>query len=336
MGFAVKGLVDGLAKSVPQFLFLTPVNRHLVGLRLPALLQRAHGVNAQHGRLAQGLGFFNHGAAHFQALGLQGFQRSSGSRNGGFPERLQFGKGFFAQVTGIAPAVAKLVQQAAKAFPVAVARGAVFFGPGIEFGNQGQALVAVLHGVGLELFQPGFHHFVGFVAGFIKAFPHGVVGHATLVGLFPLLAHGAQGFLHLAPTDGLAFGALEQAFGLDQQLFAQLVGAPALPAFEFACGSQGGLGLVFKLVVDHLAKFLERLAQGAGRAGAGFALAFAGLHFELRQHFAHLGVGGFAHFGVNGHFGRLGAGRGGGALGAQLFGPNAHAGQRSGGVLRGG
>ena len=108
-----------------------------------------------------------------------------------------------------------------------------------------------------------------------------------------------------------------------------------MPAFEFTRGSQGGLGLVFEFVVDHLAKFLERLAQCAGRAGAGFALAFAGLHFELGQHFAHLGVGGFAHFGVNGHFGRLGAGRGGGALGAQLFGPNAHAGQRSGGVLRG-
>ena len=78
MGFAVERLVDGLAKGVPQFLFLASVNRHLVGLRLPALLQRAHGVNAQHGRLAQRLGFVNHGAAHFQALGLQGFQRSGG------------------------------------------------------------------------------------------------------------------------------------------------------------------------------------------------------------------------------------------------------------------
>ena len=219
-------------------------------------------------------------------------------------------------MAGVAPAVAKLVQQAAKAFPVAVARGTVFFGPGVEFGNQGQALVAVFHGVGLELFQPGLDHFVGFVAGFVKALPHGVVGHATLVGLLPLLAHGAQGFLHLATTDGLALGAFEQAFGLDQQLFAQLVCAPTLPAFEFTCGSQCGVRLGVELVVNYLAKFLERLAQGAGRAGAGFALAFAGLHFELGQHFTHLGVGGLAHFGVNCHFGRLGAGRGGGALGA--------------------
>ena len=79
LGFAVKGLVDGLAKGVPQFLFLAPVNRHLVGLRLPALLQRAYRINAQHRRLTQRLGFVNHGTAHFQALGLQGFQGRGGS-----------------------------------------------------------------------------------------------------------------------------------------------------------------------------------------------------------------------------------------------------------------
>ena len=196
-------------------MFLAAVNRHLVRLRLPALLQGAHRIDAQHGRLAQHLGFFDHGAAQFQALGLQGFQRRGSGRDGGFPQGLQFGKRFFTQMPSITPAVAKLVQDAAKTFPVAVARGAVFFGPCVELGNQGQALGAVLHGLDFKFFEPSFDHFVRLVAGFVKAFPHRVVGHAALVGLLPLLAHGAQGFLHFSATQGLAFGAFEQAFGLD-------------------------------------------------------------------------------------------------------------------------
>ena len=139
----------------------------------------------------------------------------------------------------------------------------------------------MLHGVGLEFFEPGLDHFVGFVAGLVKALPHRVVGYASLVGLFPLIAHRAQGFLHFAATQRLAFGALEQTFGLDQQLFAQLVGAPALPALEFASSCQSGLHLVFQLMVNNFAKFFECLAQCIRRPGAGLAVALAGLKLEL-------------------------------------------------------
>ena len=182
-------------------------------------------------------------------------------------------------MASVAPAVTELVQDAVEALPVAVTRGAVFFGPGVEFGNQGQALVAMFHRFGFELVQPCFHYFVRCVAGLVKAFPQGMVGHATLVGLLPLLAHGAQCFLHLAPANGLSLRALEQTFGFDQQLFAQLVGTPALPAFQLARSGQGGLGLIFEFVVNDFAKFFECLAHGIGSARAGLAMAFAGFFF---------------------------------------------------------
>jgi hypothetical protein len=47
--FAVEGVINRLAKCVPQLLLLAPVNGDCVGLRLPALLQRFHGIDAQHG-----------------------------------------------------------------------------------------------------------------------------------------------------------------------------------------------------------------------------------------------------------------------------------------------
>ena len=153
-------------------------------------------------------------------------------------------------MAGVAPPVTKLVQDTAKALPVAVFGRAIFLRPGIEFGNQGQALVAVLSGIGLELFEPSLHHFVGLVACLVKALPHGVVGYTTLVRLLPLLAHSAQGLLHLASADGLTFRALEQAFGLDQKFFAQLVSAPALPSLELPGGGEGGLRLRFKRMVN--------------------------------------------------------------------------------------
>ena len=53
-----------------------------------------------------------------------------------FPKRLQFGKCFFTQMPGVAPTIAKLVQDAAKAFPVIVQRGPVGIAPGFDFFNQ--------------------------------------------------------------------------------------------------------------------------------------------------------------------------------------------------------
>ena len=106
-----------------------------------------------------------------------------------------------------------------------------------------------------------------------------MIGHTALVGLFPLITQCAQALLHLAPTDRLPFRALEQTFGLGHQLLAQLVGTPTLPALQLTGSRQRGMGLVFQLVVNQLAEFLERIAQGTGGTGTRLAVAFG--HFLL-------------------------------------------------------
>ena len=78
--------------------------------------------------------------------------------------------------------------------------------PGFELFDQGESLGAVLGGFGAHFLQPFFDHFVGPVASLVETFPQGMVGQAPLVGLLPLLAQLAQGFLHLAPAhDGHPF-----------------------------------------------------------------------------------------------------------------------------------
>ena len=91
-----------------------------MGLGLPALLQGFDSINPQRRRCAQHLGLFDHGLTQLHALRLQSLQGLGRMGNGFFPKWLQFGKGFFSQVTGIAPTIAELVQDAAKAFPVLV------------------------------------------------------------------------------------------------------------------------------------------------------------------------------------------------------------------------
>ena len=244
--------------------------------------------------------------ARIQAELLQGFERLGRVVDGGFPERLQFGKHFFADMARIAPAVAKLVQHTAKALPVVVQRHPVGLGPSLEFFDQRQALGAVLGRLGLHFLEPGFHHLVGFVAGFVKAFPQRMVGHAALVGQLPLLTQCTQLVLHLAAPHGLALGALEQAFGIGHQFFAQLIGAPALPAFEFAGCYQRRMGLRFKLIVNQTAVVLERLAQSVGRTGAGLAMALGHFMLQLGQHLSHkscgLGTNLGVHFGLGGRY----------------------------------
>ena len=214
-------------------------------LRLPTLLQRFDGIDAQFDRSAQRFGFFNHGLAQRDALGLHGFQRRGGFGERGFPLRLQFGKGFFAQMTGFAPTVAELVQNAIETFPIAVQRGAICFRPRIHLGNQRQTLRFVFSGFGTHFVEPAFNDFVGFVARFVKTLPERVIRNAALVGLFPLFAQRTQSFLHFATANRLAFGTFQQTFGLCHEVFAQLVGAPTLPAFEFTRRCQRGMGLGF-------------------------------------------------------------------------------------------
>ena len=193
--FAVEGLVNGFAERVPQLLLLATLQRHRMGVRLPALLERFDGVEPQHWRGPQGLGLLDHGLALLQILLLHRFQRGRCRVKGGLPLRLHLGKGFFTQVAGLAPALGKLVQDAVKAFPVVVSGGGVVGRPGFQFFDQRQTMGLVFGGIDLDFFQPGLHHLVGFVTGLVKTLPQGVVGYAALIGLLPLLTQTAQHLL---------------------------------------------------------------------------------------------------------------------------------------------
>ena len=149
----------------------------------------------------------------------------------------------------------------------------------------------MLGGFELDFLEPALNHLVGLVAGFIKAFPQAVIRNATLVGLLPLLTQCAQVVLHLAPAQFVPRLPLEQAFSLGDQLFTQLVGTPALPAFELTSSGQGGMGLIFEFVIDDAAKFFQCVAQRIGRPGAGFAMALRDFKLQLRQHLLDRGLG---------------------------------------------
>ena len=173
---------------------------------------------------------------------LQRLQRRARSSHGSLPKWLQFGKGLFANMAGFAPAVTELVEQTGKALPVFVQGGGVGGSPLFDFVDHGQALRPVLHRLGLHFVQPGLDHLVRIVTCLVETFPQTVVGYTTLISLLPFFTQSPQQLLHLAPTYALAFGPLEQAFGLGHQRLAQLVGAPALPALQLASCRQRRMG----------------------------------------------------------------------------------------------
>src|SRR5690606_1597566 len=92
----------------------------------------------------------------------------------------------------------------------------------------------------------------------VEALPQGMVGLTTLVGRFPLIAQTAQRFLHLPATQTLALWRLQKTFGLGHQFFAQLIGPPALPAFEFAGLRQRRMSPGFQFGTDQTAMGLEQ------------------------------------------------------------------------------
>ena len=100
----------------------------------------------------------------------------------------------------IAPTVGKVVQVSVELLPVGLGPAGMLLRPSLQLGHERFALRFVLGRLGLDFFKPCFHHLVGLVAGFVKALPQIVVGHAALVYGFPLLAQMAQGLLHLAPA----------------------------------------------------------------------------------------------------------------------------------------
>ena len=332
---AIERLVNRLAESIPQLLFVLAVQRHGLRLGLPALLQRLDRIDAQHGRCAQCRRFIDHGVAAGQAVFLCCLQRRSGQGNGLLPLRLQFGKQLFAHMATLAPAVTKLEQSAVHTLPVG--RCGVRLRPGLDLFDQRQALRLVLSRFGADLVQPGLDDLVCGVAGLVKFLPQGVVGSAALVCLFPLVTQVAQGLLHLAATQGLPFGAIEQCLGLGDEVFAHLVGAPALPALQLARSHQCGVHLLLQRVVDVFAVDLEHGPQGGCGTGTGLAMTFSRFLFQRCQGFAHHLCGLFHHLG--GHLGlggsrRFGCSRSGSSLGrqaprgTQLIGPHGHGGQR--------
>ena len=183
-------------------------------------------------------------------------------------------------MAGLAPAVAKLMQDAVETLPVVVFGRGVVSRPGFHLFNQRQALGLVFGRFGLDLFQPGLDHLVGLIAGLVEALPQRMVGHTALVRLLPLVAQGTQAVLHLATTHSLAFRTLEQPFRLGHEFFTQLISTPALPTLQLSRSSQCGVRLVFQFVINQAAKFLERIAQGCGGAGTGLAMTFS--NFKLQ------------------------------------------------------
>ena len=341
--FALEGIVDGLAKRIPQLLFQAAFEHHGLGLGLPALLQGFDGVDPQHIGSGQLLGLGDQALAPGNAGLLHGIDGRTGGFHRFAPSVLHVCKGFFAHVAGIAPAVFKLVQLARHGLPV----GALRMGkrPGLQFLDQGLALGLVRGGIGTHLLQPLLDQFVGLVASTVKALPQAMVGQTPLIGLLPLFAQLAQSLLHFSPTHdrlrggGLfAFGGgrrgLEQGLGLLDQLGAQLIGAPALPALQLTRGQQHLVGVVLQFVVNEAPMFFQRLAQCLGRTGAGLAVAQRQFLFEHLQHRLHSGLGAGALRRV--HLGSL-QGLGGGrrllpTLGADLIGPSGHRRQGQTGV----
>ena len=257
---------------------------------LPALLQRLDRVNVQLRLGAQHLRFVDHGLAMRQALSAGCFKRGIGCIHRSFPDRLNFSEGFFVQVASCCPLLDKTIQAANLVFPVGVAD--IGCGPDQYLIDQHPALGLDDVDLLLGFFQPDFDHFVRFIAGVVKTLPQRVVGCAALVAGFPLLAHPAQGFLLFAPAQGLG----HQSLGFNDQLFADLVGAPALPAFKLAGGSQRRMGCSLKLAVNVADMFFQGIAQVSGRLGRGLAVSLGNFLLQFGQRVLHDGCRLHPHF----------------------------------------
>ncbi|MNV09295.1 hypothetical protein D3C71_997840 [compost metagenome] len=332
---AVEGFIDGFAKRIPQLLLVLAVQGHSLRLSLPALLQRLDRIDAQSGCRTKGHGLINHCMAAGQAFLLCSFQGSSCHGNRLLPKGLQFRKQLLAHMAAFAPAITKLVEGTVDGFPVA--RVGMFLRPRLDLFDQRQALGLVLSGFGADLVKPRLHHLVRSVAGFVEFLPQAVVGSPALVCLFPLLAQVAQGFLHLAAAQGLALRAVEQGLSLGHQVFAHLVCAPALPAFQLTSRHQGRMHLLLQGAIDVFAMHLEHGAQRGCSPGTGLPMALGSFLFEDRQGFAHTMRSLFNHFRRDfglGNTRRLGGRsgssslRGQAARGTQLIRPDGHWRQR--------
>ena len=198
--FARKRLVNRLAESVPEFLFVFAVEHDRMRFFLPAQLQGFDSIDTQSGRSTELLRLSNQGLATCQAGFLCGFQGRVGVMDDCFPQGVQLSIHFFAQMTAIAPALGKVVQLTRHGFPIGAL--AVFCSPNFDFFDERQALCFVGSGLRTRFFQPHVHHLVCAGASGIKTLPQGGVGRGEFVDFFPLFAQIAQGFLKLATAHG--------------------------------------------------------------------------------------------------------------------------------------
>ena len=330
---AGKGLIDRLAKRIPEFLLLPPVDGHLLGFMLPALLQSAHRVDSQRALRAQFLRLLDERAPALQAELASRAQRGLGLIEQGLPLRLHFGKRLFTEVTGFAPALLERLHGARTRLPVAAL--ALALGPVAQLVHQGAALGAGGLLLLTRFFKPNLNDLVRLVAGLVKALPQAMVGHTALIARLPLLAHLAQGLLLFAPAQRL----LDQALGLEQQVLADLIGPPALPAFELAGGRQRRMGLRLQGAIDQADMFLERLPEIDRGLGRGLAVAFGKLVLQGLERLSNGSPGLRLLLGQHGRI-DLGAhrlvaflGRAVSTRGAQLVGPDRHGRQCSAVVI---
>ena len=287
--FALERFVQGRTEHFPQFLLGLAVQRHGLGFGLPALLQGFDGVHTQNRRRTHLPGFFDQGLASLDAGFLGCFQAGRCVLEDRLPLRLHFAKRLLVEVTGIAPAVGKLVQGPQLGAPViAIGMGC---GPRFDFFHQDHALGTVLGRFFFHLLQPGHHRLVGLVASGVKTPPKGRVGQAALVGLLPAFAQHSQFVLQLAPAQGGHFFSVQQGLGLGDQTLAHLVGQPALPAFAVARIGQGFVNALVQCGVKIFAVHLEGFAQRRDGLQSQSACGRLGLHNLLLQSFEHPGHG---------------------------------------------
>ena len=248
---------------------------------MPALLEGFDRVYAQGRRCAHLLGLQNQGLASVDA-GLLGRLKSSGcSFENTFPLALHFAKGFFAQMTCIAPTICKLMQGAQLGAPVVT----VDMGsrPSLDLVHQGDALCTLIGRVFFHLFKPSQHGFVSLVACGIETLPQTMIGQATLVDLLPAVTQLAQLVLHLAPTHGGYFVLVEQSFGLGDQVKTHLIGQPTLPALCIASSREGFMQALIQTGVQIFAVRFECGAQSNASLGQRHALVFGDLFFQAFQ-----------------------------------------------------
>ena len=98
-GLATESLINGLAKSLPHFLFNAAIHGNALRFCLPAVLQGLDRIDSQKRGSTQLLCLCNQSLAASSTGFLSRFQRRRSIVQGLLPKGLQFCKGFLTQMT---------------------------------------------------------------------------------------------------------------------------------------------------------------------------------------------------------------------------------------------